>query len=283
MSVLTEFKAALAKAKHIVVLAGAGLSAASGIPTFRGAGGLWRKYDAMSLATSEAFEENPSLVWQFYHYRRHVAARAHPNAAHKAIALLSASPSDLHAVAPFAQSFILVTQNVDGLSGRALPPNLPKESQPVEMHGSVFRVKCTKCVYVGYNYDDPICPALGGTEAVFDEDKPGLKIEVEDLPKCPECGALSRPGVVWFGETVDLLDSIYENVLKKCDLLLVIGTSSTVYPASGFAEEVQEHGAEVAVFNLERTKGDEYADFLFIGPCEDTLPKALGVEDKVKG
>jgi len=149
------------------------------------------------------------------------------------------------------------------------------------MHGNVYRVKCTECDYVGYNYDDPICPALGGTEAVFEQDAPEPNIDVKDLPKCPQCGELSRPGVVWFGESVEHLGEIFERIEERCDLLLVVGTSSMVSPANTLASIAQARGAKVAVFNLERTRGDDEADFLFIGPCEETLPKALGLEDKV--
>ncbi|KAI6106072.1 DHS-like NAD/FAD-binding domain-containing protein [Pisolithus croceorrhizus] len=274
------FRSALREAKHIVVLAGAGLSAASGIPTFRGGGGLWRTFDAMKLATPEAFENNPSRVWQFYHYRREIARAAMPNAAHKAIALLCASPDELAKVAPSAQTLRLVTQNVDNLSTRALPPSAPVSAYPIEMHGNVFRVKCTECGFVELNLDSPICPGLAGTEASLKNDAPEPKIELKDLPKCPKCDALLRPGVVWFGEQIELLEEIAEIMEEQCDLILVVGTSSTVYPAATFADIVEDKGGIVAVFNIEATSADKNANFKFIGPCEETLPKALGVEDR---
>ncbi|KIJ28072.1 hypothetical protein M422DRAFT_190241 [Sphaerobolus stellatus SS14] len=116
LSILPNFKITLSKVKHIVIVTGAGLSAASGIPTFRGAGGLWCRYDAMSLATPEAFEEGPSIVWQFYHYRTRVAGRAQPNAAHCAITLLSSSKDELDRIVSLPESISLITRNIDGLS-----------------------------------------------------------------------------------------------------------------------------------------------------------------------
>lgn len=275
------FRAVLREAKHIIVLAGAGLSAASGIPTFRGSGGLWRTFDAIKLASPEAFADNPSRVWQFYHYRREVARAAVPNAAHKAIALLSTSPEELARVAPCAQTFRLITQNVDNLSIRALPSSTPISAYPIEMHGNIFRVMCTECDLVALNFDSPICQGIAGTEALFKDGEPEPQIELEDLPRCQECGALLRPGVVWFGEAVEHLDEINEMVEELCDLILVVGTSSTVMPAGMFADMVKDHDGKVAVFNIEKTWADDEVDFEFVGPCEETLPRALDVVDRL--
>ncbi|KAF8509869.1 DHS-like NAD/FAD-binding domain-containing protein [Hysterangium stoloniferum] len=268
---LSDFQAVFTKSKKIVVIAGAGLSAASGIPTFRGAGGWWRKYDAKALATPEAFARNPSLVWQFYHYRREVASSAKPNAAHWAIAHFCASP-------PPGATFRLITQNVDGLSTRALHPNAPEIAKPIEMHGNVFRVKCTHCDYSANDYNTPICPGLAGTETVFRMGQPEPIVRVKDLPSCPECKGLLRPGVVWFGEQIEREWDI-SMITKGCDLLLVVGTSSTVQPAASFAQDAKDNGAQVAVFNIERTPGDTDADFLFLGPCEQSLLAAFGLEE----
>ncbi|KAJ6547007.1 NAD-dependent protein deacylase [Mycena capillaripes] len=280
-----EFQQLLRNSKNIIAVCGAGLSAASGIPTFRGAGGMWRKYDAMSLATPEAFAENPSLVWQFYHYRREVARAAEPNAAHTALAVFSI-PSYRKVVAPDAE-FSIITQNVDGLSTKAMHTVLQKkgsDSKPagisplLEMHGRIFDVQCSSksCRHVEYNTSSPICPALAGAEKAVEAGSIDLDIPKSKLPRCSKCNALARPGVVWFGEMPQELERI-DKLVEAADLCLVVGTSSTVYPAAGYASVVQENGGKVAVFNLERSAGDSEADFLFLGPCEKTLPEGLGL------
>ncbi|KAJ7611581.1 DHS-like NAD/FAD-binding domain-containing protein [Roridomyces roridus] len=255
------------KPNKIIAVCGAGLSAASGIPTFRGAGGMWHKYDAMSLATPEAFERDPLLVWQFYHYRRETARAAQPNPAHKALALFSLSTTR-KASAPNSE-FAIITQNVDELSKRALAttleqhPTKAKDIAPLlEMHGRIFDIQCSKCGHV--------------------ETKVGRSqvSNIQSLPRCLKCSALARPGVVWFGEMPQHLDEI-DQLVQGANLCLVVGTSSTVYPAASYASKVQRQGGKVAVFNLDRSSGDMSADFLFLGPCEETLPKALGLEREV--
>ncbi|KZV75442.1 NAD-dependent protein deacylase [Peniophora sp. CONT] len=282
---MAEFQKVLASSKHIIAVAGAGLSAASGIPTFRGAGGLWRTHDAMQLATPQAFRENPSRVWQFYHYRRETALKANPNAAHLALAQFSL-PSVRARVAPDAD-FTLITQNVDGLSTRAMDTVLsssqatspdPEVDRMLEMHGRLFEVACTRtraCGHTELDFSSPVASSLAGTENL---DGKEVRIEEKDLPKCKKCGGLARPGVVWFGEMPRYLGEIGK-LVKEADLCLVVGTSSTVYPAAGYAAEVQDHGGKVAVFNLDRSQGDEEADFLFLGGCEQTLPQALGLAE----
>ncbi|KAI9067603.1 DHS-like NAD/FAD-binding domain-containing protein [Trametes sanguinea] len=287
---MPSFTTTLKSSRRIIAIAGAGLSAASGIPTFRGAGGLWRRYDSMGLATPEAFHANPSRVWQFYHYRREKALVAQPNPGHLALAMFSI-PSIRQKMAP-GSSFALITQNVDGLSRKALEqiadshPELADEIRsPVvqdsmlEMHGRLFDVVCTNpaCGHREYNSKSPLCPALAGTEKVFSDNEPEPRIDVKDLPRCSKCDSLARPGVVWFGETPWYLDKI-DQLVSEADLCIVVGTSSTVYPAAGYAYEVQEHGGKVAVFNLDRSEGDQEADYLFLGPAEVTLPKALGLQ-----
>jgi len=248
---------------------------------------MWRKHDAMSLATPEGFAESPSLVWQFYHYRREAALRAQPNNAHRALSMFALS-SVRNQIAP-GSTFTLVTQNVDGLSVRAdkdIAENHPeftqnqddhKQPSMIEMHGRLFDVLCTgeDCNHVNFNTASPICKGLAGTEELIERQTNDPDIDLKDLPRCSKCGALARPGVVWFGETpfsMDVIDELVDNA----DLCLVIGTSSTVYPAASYAQEVQKRGGKVAVFNLERSKGDSKANYLFLGPCEETLPKALG-------
>jgi len=274
--------------RNVIVIAGAGLSAASGIPTFRDGGGLWRKYEAMSLATPEAFDHNPSRVWQFYHMRREKARKAEPNAAHMIIAALSVKET-LRQICPSAEFFTLVTQNIDGLSRRALDrltgtlaskeafkEVTPEPQSIVEMHGRLFDTICKECDHTEGNHNHPICAALKGTEVIVERQEQEPAIPLSDLPRCtqPNCGGLLRPGVVWFGEVPHHLEEIDE-IVQKADLAIVVGTSSTVYPAAGYASEVSENGGTVAVFNLDRSKGDSEADYLFLGPCAETLPQIL--------
>ncbi|MFP5247794.1 MAG: SIR2 family NAD-dependent protein deacylase [Thermoanaerobaculia bacterium] len=183
-----------ARPRHVLVMTGAGVSADSGIPTFRGEGGLWRNFRAEELATPEAFRRDPKTVWEWYEWRRGIIRDARPNAAHEALARL-----------PDA---VIVTQNVDGLHARAGSPDV------VELHGNIFRVKCVR------------------------EGNPRLQPDAfPDLPPRCECGALLRPDVVWFGESLppDAVERAVTSV-HTSDLLLVIGTSGVVYPAAGFAQ-----------------------------------------------
>lgn len=236
----------------------------------------------------------------------HISARAvQPNAAHMALAKFSI-PTVRNKIAPNS-IFTLITQNVDELSRKALESvaqNQTDTQQPsmLEMHGKIFDVICTSsgCGHTESNFDSPICAALSGTERFYESGTPDSvpDIPLKDLPLCSKCGALARPGVVWFGETPHYLDEI-DKIVDQADLCLVVGTSSTVsahivffwrlksskvnvdltqvYPAAMYAPTVGENGGQVAVFNLDRSEGDEDADFLFLGPCEEILPAALGV------
>lgn len=292
---IAAFRNALQKSKNLIIVSGAGLSAASGIPTFRGAGGYWRSFDATVLATPEAFAENPGLVWQFYHYRREKVLSCKPNNAHHVLARLL-HPAYRSKIAPLATECTLITQNVDGLSLRAQeqfestnPPasnSALKQGKIIEMHGRLMETLCSKCKNRNPDTRSPICPALAGTEvrteAIKDDQGrrvPEADIPPEVLPRCEKdgCGGLLRPGVVWFGESIPGLNAI-DSVVEEADMCLVVGTSSVVYPAAGFAGTVQQNGGKVAVFNIESSKGDQYADFLFIGPCETTLGETLGIE-----
>ncbi|CAH0702999.1 unnamed protein product [Spodoptera exigua] len=261
---MPKFREALRSAKEIVVLSGAGISAESGIPTFRGAGGLWRTYEAASLATPGAFRSNPSLVWEFYHYRREVAAKAQPNAGHLAIAQYEAKHKA-------DKKITVITQNVDGLHARA------GTSELIELHGNLFKTRCNKCKEVLVNNDSPICEALAGRGAP-DLNVRGSDIPISALPHCqkPECGGLLRPHIVWFGENLEI--AVLEKAktaMSTCDVCLVVGTSSVVYPAAMFAPEAAARGAIVAEFNLEPTPATSDFHFYFQGPCGTTLPDAL--------
>ncbi|KAL8763291.1 MAG: hypothetical protein Q9184_000847 [Pyrenodesmia sp. 2 TL-2023] len=302
-----SFTEHLQKSRRILALCGAGLSASSGLPTFRGAGGIWRNREATDLATPEAFEADPALVWQFYSYRRHMALNAQPNPAHYALAELAQRRPE----------FVTLTQNVDGLSQRADHP----ASQLHLLHGSLFDVRCTEfiCDYKEQNFTDPIVPALAipkesseplpsardttGAEAskslinaikgakpaegkedldISNADIPMPKIPVEELPHCPRCKTgLLRPGVVWFGEalptkTMDAVDKFVE--ASNIDLMLVIGTSAQVFPAARYVWEAQSRGARVAVFNMDKEggkKGLRKQDWLFHGDAGILLPDML--------
>uniref|UniRef100_A0A2K5D7V3 NAD-dependent protein deacylase sirtuin-5, mitochondrial n=1 Tax=Aotus nancymaae TaxID=37293 RepID=A0A2K5D7V3_AOTNA len=246
-SSMADFRKCFAKSKHIVIISGAGVSAESGVPTFRGAGGYWRKWQAQDLATPLAFAHNPSRVWEFYHYRREVMVSKEPNAGHRAIAECEAR------LGKQGRRVVVITQNIDELHRKAGTKNL------LEIHGSLFKTRCTSCGVVAENYRSPICPALSGRG-------------------CEEagCGGLLRPHVVWFGENLDpaILEEV-DRELAHCDLCLVVGTSSVVYPAAMFAPQVAARGVPVAEFNMETTPATNRFRFHFQGPCGTTLPEAL--------
>lgn len=260
---MSKFKETLKSAKQVVILSGAGISAESGIPTFRGAGGYWRKYQASSLATPGAFKSSPSLVWEFYHYRREVAAKAQPNACHIAIAKYEEKYGS-------EKSITVITQNVDGLHARAGTKNL------IELHGNLYKTRCTKCKEVLVNIDSPICEALANRGAP-DANVVGSDIPVKSLPHCKKCNNLLRPHIVWFGESLEpAVLSSAEAAMSSCDVCLVVGTSSVVYPAAMFAPQAAARGAIVAEFNLEPTPATHDFHYYFEGPCGTTLPDALG-------
>uniref|UniRef100_A0A3Q3X8S9 NAD-dependent protein deacylase sirtuin-5, mitochondrial n=1 Tax=Mola mola TaxID=94237 RepID=A0A3Q3X8S9_MOLML len=266
---LIEFSKIFSKAKNIAIITGAGVSAESGVPTFRGEGGYWRKWQAQSLATPEAFSRNPSRVWEFYHYRREVMLTKHPNAAHLALAECEGRLSKQ------GREVTVITQNIDELHRRAGSKNV------LEIHGSLFKTRCMSCGHEEANYKSPICAALKGKGAP-DPDREDANIPVLQLPRCDQagCKGLLRPAVVWFGESLDSdIITRAEKVLDNCDLCLVVGTSSVVYPASMFAPQVAARGVPVAEFNLEKTPATMHFRFHFQGPCGTTLPPALARQE----
>ncbi|CAH1986617.1 unnamed protein product [Acanthoscelides obtectus] len=184
------FQKVLNNAKSIIVLTGAGISSESGIPTFRGEGGWWKTYRSADLATPQAFQSNPALVWEFYNYRRHVALNTHPNNAHKALSEYEKKcKSEGHHLA-------IITQNVDGLHKRAGSENI------IELHGNLFKTICTNMSFRDPNVKDDSLPVV-------------MK---EDLPKCKKCNSLVRPYIVWFGENLDhevLRKSSMDNLLYE--------------------------------------------------------------------
>lgn len=284
MSQLLEFQECFRKATRIVALVGTGLSASSGLPTFRGSQGLWKNFNMIDLATPDAFYIDPGLVWQFYSWRRHQALRAQPNSGHMALAKLSHN---------LEKDFITITQNVDGLLTRAghAKDNLH------EIHGSLFELRCTSftCTYFERNnFKDPLTNSLRVDDDPFVSDADELEqpsfaapkaLSLADLPKCPVCETLMRPGVVWFGESLSLrtLDDI--DIFLQAgpvDLILVIGTSGTVYPANSYVDMVRSRGGAVAIFNtdIEREilEGRVANTWGFLGDAAEWLPKALNMD-----
>ncbi|KAI0097162.1 DHS-like NAD/FAD-binding domain-containing protein [Daldinia grandis] len=274
---IKEFKELLGSSNRVLALCGAGLSAASGLPTFRGAGGLWRNHEPTSLATPTAFKKDPGLVWLFYAWRRHMALKANPNRGHYALAELAKEK----------ENFLCLTQNVDGLSPRAGHP----ESKLGLLHGSILDNKCFNddCDYIDRNnLSDPVCPALapaaedyppGQTLPLLDSNVPVPLIKVEDLPHCPNCKTgLLRPGVVWFEEPLDeqMLTDVDNWISQgRIDIMLVIGTAAVVYPAAGYAHEAVEQGAIIAVVNTDPDSAEGLLDedFFFQGDASELLPK----------
>ncbi|CAK9798884.1 NAD-dependent protein deacylase sirtuin-5, mitochondrial [Anthophora plagiata] len=265
MNVMKSFREVLLNAKNVLILTGSGVSAESGIPTFRGAGGFWRKYQAQNLATPEAFQANPSLVWEFYEYRRRIANEAKPNEAHKAIANFQN-----HSLEE-GRNVTIVTQNIDELHQRAGAKDV------IELHGSLYKTRCTVCHDVAINKNIPICPALEGKGSP-DPSIMTSDIPKEDLPLCQKgnCKGLLRPHIVWFGENLneDVLNQV-STAVENCDACLVIGTSSIVYPAAMFAPQVAQRGIPVAEFNLEATPATRHFEYHFQGPCTVTVKEAL--------
>lgn len=236
---LEAIRAHLASARSLVALTGAGISAESGVPVFRGPGGLWREHRPEDLATPEAFEENPLLVWEWYQWRRQKIAQARPNPGHQALVALERRSAD----------FTLITQNVDGLHSLAGSRN------PLEIHGNLWRTRCLSCREVRENRDCEMAP----------------------LPPRCACQGLLRPDVVWFGER--LPEEIHERSLQaveSCDLLLVIGTSAVVQPAASWALTALSRGARVVEINPEPTPLSPLVTHHVPGKAGELLPQLLG-------
>jgi len=226
----------------VTVLTGSGISAESGVPTFRGEDGLWRHYRAEELATPQAFARDAALVWEWYDWRRGLIAACEPNAAHGTLVEMERE----------CEEFILITQNVDGLHQRA------GSERMVELHGNIWQVRCTAEGSVFVNEDVPL-PQIP--------------------PRC-SCGALLRPHVVWFGESLDhsLLQAAHA-AAERCDLMLVVGTSAVVQPAASLPAIAKHHGAYLIEVNLERTPLSPYADEVLLGSAAEVLP---GLWDRLR-
>jgi len=228
----------LLDAKKIVFVTGAGISQESGIPTFRGKDGLWRKYDAMQLATIDAFYENPKLVWEWYDERRKNILAAKPNAGHTTIANLE----------KFKQIRVL-TQNIDGLHQRA------GSSQVYELHGSIVTIKCTVCDF-----------------------KEKVAESFSELPPICKCGNMLRPDVVWFGESLpqDVWSKAIEEA-SLCDVMFVVGTSLAVSPANMLPLYAKQNGAILVEVNPEKTPMSQNMDLSIRSTSANALPEILSI------
>lgn len=229
----------LRPARKVAVLTGAGISAESGLATFRGAGGLWEGHRVEDVATPRAFARDPVLVWRFYHLRRANLATVNPNPGHQALVDLESRLGD---------DFALVTQNVDGLHQAAGNKNV------LEIHGGLRRVRCTRCTRV----------VDRGVEAL------------PEMPRCEKCDGLLRPDVVWFEEA--LPDDIWARAVQavqRCDCFLVVGTSAVVYPAAGLIDVARMAGADVIEANLEPSAASARANVVLLGPSGTTLPALI--------
>ncbi|MCV6638728.1 NAD-dependent deacylase [Candidatus Albibeggiatoa sp. nov. NOAA] len=227
------------QAQHIVVFTGAGISAESGVPTFRDAQtGLWAKYDPLELATPEAFQRDPKLVWEWYAWRREKINHVKPNAGHLALVELAQQ----------VPQFTLITQNVDGLHQQAGSQNV------IELHGNIHRIKCANKQNVVENWQQ-----LDGSP-----------------PECPLCGDHLRPDIVWFGEAlpVDAISNAFA-AAEQCDVLFSIGTSSLVQPAASIPLEALQHGATVVEINPNPTPLTEQVTFSILGQAGQILPTLI--------
>jgi NAD-dependent deacetylase len=237
---LARAVAALRQAERVAVLTGAGVSAESGVATFRGSGGLWEGHHIEEVATPEAFEINPTLVWRFYNMRRNSLQTVRPNPGHYALARMEQHWG--------SDRFTVVTQNVDGLH------RLAGSKHVLEIHGTLARVRCTGCGTITDRGYEPL----------------------PDLPHCEACNALLRPDVVWFNEMLpeDVWDEARERV-AFCECLLVVGTSAVVFPAAGLVLLAHKVGASVIEVNLERTDAGSHGAIGLYGPSGVILPQLV--------
>jgi len=245
-------KELLAEASAVCVLSGAGVSAESGVPTFRGEGGLWKSHAPEELATPQAFRRDPRLVWEWYDWRREKIRACRPNPGHDALAAFALGKRGVR----------IVTQNVDGLHEAAARATAgagdPSPALPLELHGSIFRVKCTACTY-RVPHRLPV-----RTETA------------EDLPRCPVCSGLLRPDVVWFGEALDakILQEAFR-AAREAPVCLVVGTSALVHPAASVPLATLEAGGSLIEVNPDETPLTSVARISLRGPSGQVLPGLL--------
>ncbi|HEY7424363.1 MAG TPA: NAD-dependent deacylase [Gemmataceae bacterium] len=237
----------LRRAQRVAVLTGAGVSAESGLSTFRGAGGLWEGHRVEDVATPSAFQRDPTLVWRFYNARRANLRKVQPNPGHRALVALERHFAR-QTGGEEGENFAVLTQNVDGLHQAA------GSRRVLELHGSLRRVRCTRCAHL----------ADRGVE------------ELPELPHCPECGHLLRPDVVWFHEMLpaDVWQQAAEATVA-CQCFLVVGTSALVYPAAGLIDAARDAGAAVVEVNLEATIASRRGGLALRGPSGVVLPQLV--------
>ena len=238
MHELEQAREWLAQAGAVAALTGAGISAASGVPTFRGPGGLWQGFKPEDLATPEAFARDPRLVWEWYDWRRQLVAQATPNAAHLALAELARRKA----------RFTLITQNIDGLH------DLAGSSRILKLHGDIWRMRCTAC----------------GAEF------PNRRVPLPKIPPHCACGGVARPAIVWFGEPLPpgMMEEA-EHAAASAEVFLVVGTSAVVYPAAGLIPYARQCGAKVIEINSEATAATGIADCAIRGSAEELLPALI--------
>ena len=228
----------LAQAHAVAILTGAGISAESGVPTFRGAEGLWKDHKPEELATPEAFTRDPRLVWEWYDWRRGIIAKAAPNHAHRALVKLEIQKP----------GFTLITQNVDGLH------DLAGNGKILRLHGDIWRMRCTIC---GANF-------------------PNRRVPLPKIPPHCACGGLARPGVVWFGEPLpEGMMKEAEHAASSAQVFLVIGTSAVVHPAASLIPYAKQSGAKVIEINPEPTAATSIVDCALHGPAGEILPQLI--------
>ncbi len=254
---IAQAASALGSARRVVAITGAGISAESGVPTFRGAGGLWRTYRPEDLATPEAFRRDPALVWAWYWWRRGRITGARPNPGHAALARFEARFSP----------FTLLTQNVDGLHLEAGSRNL------VELHGNIWRARCSAEPARVFDQRSEPVPAVAESEGSEVRASTRSERTLGSLPTCPSCGALLRPDVVWFGEALDpaAVERAVEAV-ETCDVLLVVGTSAVVYPVAALPSMARRAHATIVEVNVEATPLTSDVDIVLRGPSGEILP-----------
>ena len=250
---IAEARALLRDAERIVVLTGAGISAESGVPTFRGDGGLWKSYRAEDLATPGAFARDARLVWEWYGWRREIVQRCVPNGAHVSLAEKAKQHTGV----------VIATQNVDGLHRLAGAP----DGALIELHGSLFRVRCT------------VCPWRDTHTSAIDASSR------ETLPRCVICGALARPDIVWFGESLEPanIERAFAGA-EAADVCLVIGTSGVVQPAASLASITRQAGGAVIEVNPVETPITSIATISIRGTAVEAVPNILdGRGSRVEG
>jgi NAD-dependent deacetylase len=246
MNISQNLRSLLHTAESICVLTGAGISAESGVETFRGSNGLWSKLKPEELASFDAFLRNPELVWEWYNYRKKIVHDVKPNPAHYALARLQELVKD----------FTLVTQNIDNLHIRA------GSTQVLELHGNIERSYCIGCGKYFAN----------------------VEVTLENkVPHCPSCNGIIRPDIVWFGEM--LPEGVFEkatDAASRCELFLSVGTSAVVYPAASLPLIARKNGAYVVEINMERTEISHMVNETLLGKAGDIIPQLVMIREEMK-